>query len=92
MFLHLGQYTVINTDDIVGIFDIDNTTVSKHTRNYLSNATKQGKVQNVSMELPKSFIVCKNKNNEETVYISQLAPATLIKRFSGKQYDGGFKF
>ena len=91
MFLHLGQSTVIRTDDIVGVFDIDNTTVSKHTRNYLSNATKNGRVVNVSFELPKSFIVCKDRDNKETVYISQLSPATLLKRFSSNS-DGGFKF
>ena len=91
MFLHIGQSTVIRTDDIVGVFDIDNTTVSKHTRNYLSSATKNGRVVNVSFELPKSFIVCKDRDNKETVYISQLSPATLLKRFSSNS-DGGFKF
>ena len=91
MFLHLGQSTVIRTDDIVGVFDIDNTTVSKHTRNYLSIATKNGRVVNVSFELPKSFIVCKDRDNKETVYISQLSPATLLKRFSSNS-DGGYKF
>lgn len=89
MFLHLGQYTVVKTDEIVGIFDIDNTTVSKHTRKYLSEEEKMGKVVNVSSELPKSFVVC-NKNGNEKVYISQLSPATLIKRFSTKSLDGGF--
>lgn len=89
MFLHLGQYTVVKTDEIVGIFDIDNTTVSKHTRKYLSEAEKQGKVVNVSYELPKSFVVC-NKNGNEKVYVSQLSPTTLIKRFSTKSLDGGF--
>lgn len=89
MFLHLGQYTVVRTDEIVGIFDIDNTTVSKHTRKYLAEAEKQKKVVNVSTELPKSFVVC-NKNGNEKVYISQLLPTTLIKRFSTKSLDGGF--
>lgn len=89
MFLHLGQYTVVRTDEIVGIFDIDNTTVSKHTRKYLAEAEKQKKVVNVSTELPKSFVVC-NKNGNEKVYISQLSPTTLIKRFSAKSLDGGF--
>lgn len=89
MFLHLGQYTVVRTDEIVGIFDIDNTTVSKHTRKYLAEVEKQKKVVNVSTELPKSFVVC-NKNGNEKVYISQLSPTTLIKRFSTKSLDGGF--
>lgn len=91
MFLHLGQDTVIKTEDIIGVFDIDNTTVSKHTRDYLSSATKSGKIVNVSFELPKSFIVCKEKTGKETVYISQLSPGTLLKRFSSNS-DGGYRF
>ncbi|NLL63002.1 MAG: DUF370 domain-containing protein [Ruminococcaceae bacterium] len=89
MFLHLGQYTVVKTDDIVGIFDIDNTTISKHTRKYLAHAEKKGIVINVSMELPRSFVVCKS-NEKEAVYISQLSPVTLLKRFTSNNFDGGF--
>lgn len=76
MYLHLGQSTVVNGNDIVGIFDIDNTTVSKKTREYLNRAEKEKKVVYVSYDLPKSFIVMKNG----TVYISQISPATLLKR------------
>ena len=76
MYLHLGQNTVITHDEILGIFDIDATTVSKKTRDFLSCAEKKGKVKYVSADLPKSFIVC----NDGTVYISQISPATLLKR------------
>lgn len=79
LYLHLGNNTIVNNKDIIGIFDMDNTTVSKHTRNYLSERTKNKEVVNVSMELPKSFIVCNNKN-KNVVYVSQLASKTLIKR------------
>ena len=79
MYLHLGNDTVIKTNDIVGIFDMDNTSVSKHTRNYLSLSEKRKRVVNVSPELPKSFIVCFD-GEKETVYISQISPSTLIKR------------
>lgn len=79
MYLHLGQNTVINQNTIVGIFDIDNTTVSKITREYLEKAQKSGKIFDVSGELPKSFIVCSEKG-EITVYISQLLPSTLLRR------------
>lgn len=65
--------------DIVGIFDLDNTTISKHTRFFLAKAQKENRVVNVSMELPKSFIVC-SENGLEILYISQLSAATLIKR------------
>lgn len=82
MFLHLGNATVVHQDDIIGIFDLDNTTVSKATREYLAKAERDGRVINVSSELPKSFIVCENENREEepTVYICQISTATLIKR------------
>lgn len=79
MYLHLGQDTVVNTGHLVGVFDLDNTTVSKHTRAYLAQAQQQGRVVNVSAELPKSFIVCAD-NGIETVYLSQLTPGTLLKR------------
>lgn len=81
MYLHLGNDTVIKTKDIVGIFDMDNTSVSKHTRNFLSRSEKQKKVINVSFELPKSYIVCFD-GEKETVYISQISPSTLTKRLN----------
>lgn len=79
MYLHLGQDTVITTKSIIGIFDIDRCTVSKKTRDYLAESEKRGNVVNVSYELPKSFIVCR-EGGKTTVYISQLSSKTLFKR------------
>lgn len=79
MYLHLGEKTVIQTDTILGIFDLDGTTVSKVTRDFLSIETKKGNVINVSYELPKSFILCKEKE-KTVVYISQISSQTLLKR------------
>lgn len=80
MYLHLGQDTVIHTRDLIGIFDLENSTVSQITRAYLSKAEKAGRVVNVSMELPKSFVVCSRGETEATVYLCQLSPSTLLKR------------
>ena len=79
MYLHLGEKTVIRTDAVTGIFDLDNTTLSHHTRSFLSRAEKEGRVVNVSYELPKSFIVCM-EDKEEKIYISQLSSQTIYKR------------
>ena len=81
MYLHLGENTVVRTDDIIGIFDMDTSTISKWTKNYLSNATKSKRVINVSMELPKSYVVC-NEDNEIMEYVSQISSQTLMKRKS----------
>lgn len=80
MYLHIGQDTVILEKNIVGIFDLDNTTISRTTREFLNRAEKQSRVEYVNLELPKSFVVCQNENRQETVYIAQMAPRTLYKR------------
>lgn len=81
MYLHLGNNTIVRKENIVGIFDLDNSTVSARTREFLTNAEKSGNVVNVSDELPKSFVVCR-ENDEYKIYICQLSPITLIKRAS----------
>ena len=80
MYLHLGMDKVITFDEIIGIFDLDTTTVSKSTRNFLAKAEKAGIVENICYDLPKSFIVCKTKSGEDKVYISQISSQTLLKR------------
>lgn len=84
MYLHLGQSTVITTKNLLGIFDMDNTTVMKSTRDYLEKSEKSGQVVNVSYELPKSFVVC-CENKSKKVYITQISPSTLLKRANSQQ-------
>lgn len=79
MYLHLGKTTIVPTGSIVGVFDLDNSTVSKHTRAFLTKAQKENRVVDVSTELPKSFVVCV-EHGSLVVYLSQIAPATLLKR------------
>lgn len=79
MYLHLGQNTIVRTDRILGVFDMDNSTVSKHTKSFLTRAQRENRIVNVSMELPKSFIVCEEKGTQ-VVYLSQIAPSTLLRR------------
>ena len=80
MYLHLGQDTVVLAEDVIGIFDLETTTVSKITRDFLTGCEKRHEVVNVTEELPKSFILCSDKESEQSVYISQISTATLQKR------------
>ncbi len=75
MFLHLGEDTVINSKEIIGIFDMDTSTVNKATRDYLNTAQKNNKIVYVNYDLPKSFVVTKNK-----IFICPLNTSTLLKR------------
>ena len=79
MYLHLGKGTVINKDEIIAIFDLDQTSQSHITRKYLAAAEKVGEVINAAEDIPKSFVVCADKKGRR-LYLSQMAPATLLKR------------
>jgi len=92
VYLHIGQNTVVRLDDIVGLFDLDSSSVSKITREFLRRAEKNSQVVNVTGELPKSFIVCRRRGDSGPgkVYISQISSTTLLKRSAfvkGLRYD-----
>ena len=75
MYIHIGNNRVIKNTDILGIFDLDSSTVSVKTRSFLSKAQREKRVITLSYELPKSFIIL--KNNE--VYLSPLNTSSIIK-------------
>ena len=79
MYLHLGQDTVVNDKNIIGIFDLDGTTLSKHTKEFLKTVEEEGFVKNVSEDLPRSFIVCEI-DSRSVVYITNISSVTLQKR------------
>lgn len=79
MYVHLGSDTVVRDCDIIGIFDIENTSVGRITKEYLSASGKRKSACYVSYDMPKSFVVSTRDGRERT-YISPISPATLIKR------------
>ena len=84
MYLHIGKDSVVRSDDILGIFDIERSSISAITKEYLAGAQHLGVVINVTDELPKSFIICIPKGTklqiDSKVYISQISTTTLFKR------------
>ena len=80
MYLNIGTEVLIKDKNIIGIFDLDNTTVKKATIDYLDKAEKNGECITVSIEeLPKSFIVTTEKDKKK-IYISPLNTSTIFKR------------
>lgn len=76
MFIHVGNNRNIRTDRIIGIFDADTATVGKDTKKFLSDREKEGTLQSVCEELPKSFLLC----DQNEVFLTQLSVKTLIER------------
>ena len=85
MYLHLGNNIVIHRKEIIGIFDIENTSTGKITKEFLKRAEKNKEVINVSYKMPKSYIVCKLSDDRQIVYISNISAATLKKRALGNE-------
>ncbi|MBP1544401.1 MAG: DUF370 domain-containing protein [Oscillospiraceae bacterium] len=75
MFLFLGGEVTVYDKDIIGIFDIEECSVSRMTADYLNNCQKQNKIVYVSQDMPKSFVVCEDKT-----YISNVSNNTINKR------------
>ena len=80
MYIHLGNNIMLPTSEIIGIFDLENTSVSKRTRDFLKKAEKAGKVITVSYDLPRSFVVAGTTKEDIKIYISQISSSTLLKR------------
>ena len=89
MYLHIGNNKNIRIKDIVGIFDADTATVSAVTKKYLSSASSAKCVIFASEELPKSFLLYKDKTGQYYVCFSQLSTAALagrVEQFETRDY------
>ena len=87
MYIHIGQNISVRSGDIIGIFDMDNTTVTRTTRDYLATAERTGRVVYAGNELPKSFIAASDKNGDAKVYITPISALTLVKRAERKNIN-----
>ena len=79
MYIPIGSDMSVREASIIGIFDLDNTTYSKHPRNFLSQAEKNGEVVTVAEDIPKSFLLT-SEYGMDRVYLCQFNAQTLEKR------------
>ena len=78
MYLSIGNDMAVREKNIIGIFDLDNTSTSKRTREFLESAEKDGLVVPCD-DLPKSFILT-DEYSLQRVFLTSLSAATLEKR------------
>ena len=85
MYLHLGKDISVPLDSIIGVFDMDTSTGSKHTRDFLNAAERENRLIVVTDELPKSAVVFLEPEGV-MLYICQLSAKTLEKRVNNNTY------
>ncbi len=78
MYLPIGNDMAVRTSSVIGIFDLDNTSTSKRTRDFLTAAEREGQVVPCD-DLPRSFIVTAEYGIDR-VYLTALSTSTLEKR------------
>ena len=81
MFLHVGNNKNIRIRDVIGIFDMDNATLSSVTRKFLSKNQKKLMVETAALEIPKSFILFE-ENGLYKICFSPLSSASLRGRMN----------
>jgi len=86
--LHLGNEKLAAFEDIIGIFDIDATTTTANTREFLNKAQKNDEIISLSDDIPRAFIVADNNADdfdvprETSVYLTNISAQTLYKRIN----------
>ena len=78
MYIHLGRDYVLNDRDVIGIFNLETTTVSPRGREFLNNAQKKGAVVSLSEYLPQCYVLADAP--VDTVYLSELSSAAMKRR------------
>ena len=88
MYLHLGHNVVVPFREVLGVFDLDNASFSHRTRAFLERAEKEGRVVNISADLPRSFVLCgEGRQGPPLIYLSPLSPAALLRRAESDSFE-----
>lgn len=78
MYIHTGNNRLLRAETIIGIFDMDTSTVSATTKDFLSSAQREGRVILTMYDIPRSFIL----TADDMVTLSQLSTGAISGRTS----------
>lgn len=79
MYISIGADFAVRGRAVIGIFDLDNASWSKHTRLFLREAERQGEVVAITEDIPKSFVLTEEFGLNR-IYLTQFNSAALEKR------------
>jgi hypothetical protein len=79
MFLHIGNGKSVFKKNIIGIFDLDTSTVSKTGKDFINKMEKEGLLEYEDFDLPRSFVLIE-ENNKYKVRLSRISTAGLKTR------------
>lgn len=77
MYIDIFTDFLVDSEKVIGIFDLDNTTTNKFTNDFLNNLRKEKKITYLVSDIPKSFVLM----DDGSVYVVELSSQILKKRF-----------
>ena len=84
MYAEVGLNLSVREDHILGVFDLDNTSWSKITRQFLKTAEENGEVVEATDTLPKAFILT-SEYGQNRVYLTKNSSAVLQKKLTHEE-------
>ncbi len=76
-YLFLGQREVVKTEEILGVFDLDQVSASSRTRDFLEKNEAAGRVRTLGDNIPLSLVV-----TADGCILSPISSVTLCKRLA----------
>lgn len=90
MYLHIGNGITVRKKSIIGIFDLDSSTVSAVTKRYINKNEKEGNIIYGDSDLPRTFVLHEEGLGEEKKYkikLSRISSQGLKIRAEGDDYN-----
>ena len=90
MYLHIGNGITIRKNKVIGIFDLDSSTVSSITKKYINKNEKEGNIIYGDSDLPRTFVLHEEGSGEEKKYkikLSRISSQGLKIRAEGDDYN-----
>jgi len=82
MYLHIGNGKSVKKREIIGIFDLDTSTVSRITKNFINENQRRGKIEYSDSDLPRAFILLSGDKRTE-IRLSRISTLGLKQRLEG---------
>ena len=83
MYLHIGNGVSVNEKDIIGIFDLDTSTISGVTKKFVNKMSREGNLEYTDSDLPRSFVLC-SENKKYKIKLSRISSIGLKQRIDGE--------
>ena len=86
MYLHIGNGKSVKKKNVIGIFDLDTSTVTKTGKEFINKSERRGAVEYDDDDLPRSFVLVED-NKKYKVILSRISSKGLTARATEQNYE-----